>query len=91
VSAKKVAVETPGCENLQLISFHSTSKGLIGEVSRTWLAVSSITIFSSPDSQNRIYFIRSVEGEAAVWNYTTLIRTFTHSFTSLLVPDYALV
>lgn len=32
VSAKKVAVETPGCENLQLISFHSTSKGLIGEV-----------------------------------------------------------
>ena len=32
VSAKKVAVETPGCENLQLVSFHSTSKGLIGEV-----------------------------------------------------------
>ena len=27
VSAKKVAIETPGCENLQLISFHSTSKG----------------------------------------------------------------
>jgi alanine transaminase len=34
VSAKKVAVETPGCENLQLISFHSTSKGLIGECGR---------------------------------------------------------
>ena len=28
VSAKKVAIETPGCENLQLISFHSTSKGM---------------------------------------------------------------
>mmetsp|Transcript_6085 Transcript_6085/g.13275 ORF Transcript_6085/g.13275 Transcript_6085/m.13275 type:complete len:315 (-) Transcript_6085:21-965(-) len=34
VSAKKVAMETPGCENLQLISFHSTSKGLIGECGR---------------------------------------------------------
>ena len=34
VSAKKVAVETPGCEHLQLISFHSTSKGLIGECGR---------------------------------------------------------
>ncbi|KAL7531930.1 hypothetical protein ACHAXR_004310, partial [Thalassiosira sp. AJA248-18] len=34
VSAKKVAIETPGCENLQLISFHSTSKGLIGECGR---------------------------------------------------------
>lgn len=33
-SAKKVAIETPGCENLQLISFHSTSKGLIGECGR---------------------------------------------------------
>lgn len=27
-------METPGCENLQLISFHSTSKGLIGECGR---------------------------------------------------------
>ncbi len=34
VSAKKVALETEGCENLQLISFHSTSKGLIGECGR---------------------------------------------------------
>lgn len=34
VSAKKVALETPGCENLQLVSFHSTSKGLIGECGR---------------------------------------------------------
>lgn len=34
VSAKKVAIETPGCENLQLISFHSTSKGFIGECGR---------------------------------------------------------
>lgn len=34
VSAKKVAIETPGCENLQLVSFHSTSKGLIGECGR---------------------------------------------------------
>eukprot|EP00804_Cyclotella_cryptica_P025869 CCRYP_002724-RA/>CCRYP_002724-RA protein AED:0.05 eAED:0.05 QI:5/1/1/1/1/1/4/231/717 len=34
ISAKKVALETPGCENLQLISFHSTSKGLIGECGR---------------------------------------------------------
>lgn len=33
-SAKKVAVETPGCENLQLVSFHSTSKGLLGECGR---------------------------------------------------------
>jgi len=34
VSAKKVAIETEGCHNLQLISFHSTSKGLIGECGR---------------------------------------------------------
>ena len=34
MSAKKVALETPGCENLQLVSFHSTSKGLIGECGR---------------------------------------------------------
>jgi len=34
LSAKKVALETPGCENLQLVSFHSTSKGLIGECGR---------------------------------------------------------
>lgn len=34
ISAKKVAIETPGCEKLQLISFHSTSKGFIGECGR---------------------------------------------------------
>ena len=34
ISAKKVALETPGCEHLQLVSFHSTSKGLIGECGR---------------------------------------------------------
>mmetsp|Transcript_31 Transcript_31/g.72 ORF Transcript_31/g.72 Transcript_31/m.72 type:complete len:495 (-) Transcript_31:97-1581(-) len=34
LSAKKVALETPGCEKLQLVSFHSTSKGLIGECGR---------------------------------------------------------
>lgn len=34
LSARKVALETPGCENLQLVSFHSTSKGLIGECGR---------------------------------------------------------
>lgn len=34
ISAKKVALETPGCEDLQLVSFHSTSKGLIGECGR---------------------------------------------------------
>jgi len=34
VSAKKIALETPGCENLQLISFHSASKGFIGECGR---------------------------------------------------------
>ena len=34
ISAKKVAIETPGCERLQLVSFHSTSKGLIGECGR---------------------------------------------------------
>mmetsp|Transcript_3204 Transcript_3204/g.4309 ORF Transcript_3204/g.4309 Transcript_3204/m.4309 type:complete len:669 (-) Transcript_3204:60-2066(-) len=33
-SAKKIAMETPGCENLELVSFHSTSKGLIGECGR---------------------------------------------------------
>jgi len=27
-STKKIALETPGCENLQLVSFHSTSKGV---------------------------------------------------------------
>mmetsp|Transcript_41094 Transcript_41094/g.99046 ORF Transcript_41094/g.99046 Transcript_41094/m.99046 type:complete len:615 (-) Transcript_41094:138-1982(-) len=34
LSAKKVALETPGCEDLQLVSFHSTSKGVIGECGR---------------------------------------------------------
>lgn len=34
ISAKKIACETPGCENLELVSFHSTSKGLIGECGR---------------------------------------------------------
>jgi len=34
ISAKKVACETLGCEDLQLVSFHSTSKGLIGECGR---------------------------------------------------------
>lgn len=34
ISAKKIAMETPGCENLQLVSFHSTSKGVIGECGR---------------------------------------------------------
>lgn len=34
ISAKKIALETPGCENLQLVSFHSTSKGIIGECGR---------------------------------------------------------
>lgn len=34
ISAKKVALETAGCENLQLVSFHSASKGLIGECGR---------------------------------------------------------
>ena len=33
-SAKKVAMETPGCDELQLVSFHSTSKGTIGECGR---------------------------------------------------------
>lgn len=31
LSAKKVALETVGCEDLELVSFHSTSKGFIGE------------------------------------------------------------
>jgi len=34
ISLKKVACEAPGCENLELVSFHSTSKGLIGECGR---------------------------------------------------------
>ena len=34
VSAKKIAVEAPECEHLELVSFHSTSKGLIGECGR---------------------------------------------------------
>ena len=34
LAAKKIALETPGCENLQVVSFHSTSKGLIGECGR---------------------------------------------------------
>ena len=33
-SAKKIAVESPACEHLELVSFHSTSKGLIGECGR---------------------------------------------------------
>ena len=34
LSAKRVAMETPGSENLQIVSFHSISKGLIGECGR---------------------------------------------------------
>ena len=34
ISAKKVACETPGCEKLELVSFHSISKGFIGECGR---------------------------------------------------------
>jgi aspartate/methionine/tyrosine aminotransferase len=34
ISAKKIAMETPGCEHLEMVSFHSTSKGLIGECGR---------------------------------------------------------
>ncbi|EJK48082.1 hypothetical protein THAOC_33157 [Thalassiosira oceanica] len=34
LSAKKIACETKDCEDLQLVSFHSTSKGLIGECGR---------------------------------------------------------
>jgi aspartate/methionine/tyrosine aminotransferase len=34
LSVKKVILETPGCETLQLVSFHSTSKGIIGECGR---------------------------------------------------------
>ncbi|KAL7536596.1 hypothetical protein ACHAXR_007271 [Thalassiosira sp. AJA248-18] len=34
LSTKQIALETPGCEKLQLVSFHSTSKGLIGECGR---------------------------------------------------------
>lgn len=34
ISAKKVACECEGAENLELVSFHSTSKGLIGECGR---------------------------------------------------------
>jgi alanine transaminase len=33
-SAKKIACESAGCEDLQLVSFHSTSKGFIGECGR---------------------------------------------------------
>lgn len=34
ISMKKIAMETPSCEHLELVSFHSTSKGLIGECGR---------------------------------------------------------
>lgn len=34
ISAKKVACEVPECKKLELVSFHSTSKGLIGECGR---------------------------------------------------------
>ena len=34
ISAKKIAAESPDCEHLELVSFHSTSKGLIGECGR---------------------------------------------------------
>lgn len=33
-SAKKIVAETEGCQNVELISYHSTSKGLIGECGR---------------------------------------------------------
>jgi len=34
ISTKKIAMESPGLEMLELVSFHSTSKGLIGECGR---------------------------------------------------------
>jgi aspartate/methionine/tyrosine aminotransferase len=34
ISVKKVVVESPDCESLELVSFHSTSKGFIGECGR---------------------------------------------------------
>ena len=57
VSAKKVVLETPGCENLQLVSFHSTSKGLIGECGRRggYMELHNI----SPYVQSQLYKLAS--------------------------------
>jgi len=53
ISIKKVACESPGCKNLELISFHSTSKGLIGECGRRggYMELHNIC----PDVQSELY------------------------------------
>lgn len=57
ISAKKVALETEGCEKLQLVSFHSTSKGLIGECGRRggYMELNNIC----PYVQSQIYKLAS--------------------------------
>lgn len=57
ISAKKVAVETPGCEDLQLISFHSTSKGLLGECGKRGAAMELHNI--DPYVQSQLYKLAS--------------------------------
>ena len=53
ISAKKVACESKGAENLELVSFHSTSKGLIGECGRRggYMELHNI----SPDVHAQLY------------------------------------
>ena len=53
ISAKKVACETPGCEKLELVSFHSISKGFIGECGRRGGYMEMHNI--SPDVHARLY------------------------------------
>lgn len=57
LSAKKVALETPGCENLELVSFHSTSKGVIGECGKRggYMELSNIC----PYVQSQLYKLAS--------------------------------
>jgi alanine transaminase len=57
ISAMKVALETQGCENLQVVSFHSTSKGLIGECGRRggYMELHNIDVYV----QSQIYKLAS--------------------------------
>jgi len=90
ISAKKVAMETPGCEHLELVSFHSTSKGLIGECGRRG-GVSRLRHWS-PCVFGLVHFSRrTFRFVSSTWNYTTSIHTYSLRSTNLLPVACALV
>ena len=88
VSAKKVALDLR-LKNLQLVSFHSTSKGLIGECGRRggymvctietwWKAASALSSLSVPDCLSNFYCSITFLHR----NFITLTHTFKRNSTS---------